>query len=1091
MTMMLRGMLLLWAVLTVITTTTFGQSVDFPFSNSLLFHRIGPKQGLPAQPVFGSCVDSLGFVWFATYSGLYRYDGTKMTHYRSRGTGSAIPNDTVTSVMCDRLGTVWVTTASGISRFNKITNTFANIPYDSTGRNGVPMKRCRELTEMSDGRIWVAGSGGICILNSNGAVYRWLQRPTSMAKRTASSLGPYSNGVMCEDRKGRVWLGSWDDNTGVSFTDLNASKVTSFGDPESYSRPCLTWDIQCDKTGTMWFGTFVGLYSVSGRDLSVVYHSSPTYARRPPHMRYRCLLPRSDGRLWLGTDAGLVLFDPRTGRSQAYESSLTDYTKLPGNQVLKMEYDRSGRLWICTDLGVAMLEPWAESVVRVPPLITAGRPIRTRRPVAFDAMGRFWMGAFSQGETGTGLTTQIAWFSPNTHNVRSAEVKRIPFSAPNEGLSYIKALRDNQHLVWTARGGVIVDEVRQRSRVAPSLLTNPYDNRTDYESSVFATEVVDGKICVVAKSGIHAVSMNGERTSLPAVFRNSPVKLYGARKGGTIDGGFWWSDHSYVTAVFQNEGLTSVTQVHHGATRYNEPYLVRDRMGRCIAPPHFWFSPPDTTKHIMPLSSVLKNTPLTAFNSPDGDGLLFVNHESILHIAHPDSVLIDTVFSVNGAQHERINDVIVHEDKTLIVLTSSRLVFLPQNGAAFILSLVDDLGITSESETIHFSSASQFLSVGTEASHCLLHYPTVRRSFSAAAPPRFASWKTGKIEGLITENRIEIPFYGSDRYVYASIVPLAVRPLEWEYSTDGKNWNVMEEAGVIPLSQIDRSEFDLFVRYRKNDGEWVASPVPLRVILLAPWYESWWALGLFASGSIGLFLGAVRWRTKRIEQRSRDLERIVDQRTRELADQTAKTESLLLNILPNAVTKRLMDGEKTIADRYPAATVLFVDIVDFTSWSSAKEPQDVVRVLDELFQMFDKIIERNKLEKIKTIGDAYMAASGVPEENDQHARCAALAALDIRDAMIDHPSGLRVRIGLNAGPVVAAVVGRKKFAYDLWGDTVNVAARMEHSAEPMTIHTTESHAMLLASDSSIVITPRGDSQIKGKGVMTTYTIERA
>ncbi|HEY7401827.1 MAG TPA: adenylate/guanylate cyclase domain-containing protein [Actinomycetota bacterium] len=201
-----------------------------------------------------------------------------------------------------------------------------------------------------------------------------------------------------------------------------------------------------------------------------------------------------------------------------------------------------------------------------------------------------------------------------------------------------------------------------------------------------------------------------------------------------------------------------------------------------------------------------------------------------------------------------------------------------------------------------------------------------------------------------------------------------------------------------------------------------------------------------------------------------------------------KSEALLVNVLPSTIAERLKGESQSIADHIDSASILFADVVDFTPLSRRLAPAEVVGMLDHLFSHFDTLVERHGLEKIKTIGDCYMAAAGVPDPRNDHARRAALLALDMRDAVttsgIAGDLGLKLRIGINSGPVVAGVIGTKRFLYDLWGDAVNVASRMETNSTPGEIQITRSTYELLQDE--FECTPRGTIDVKGKGPMETW-----
>jgi adenylate cyclase len=206
----------------------------------------------------------------------------------------------------------------------------------------------------------------------------------------------------------------------------------------------------------------------------------------------------------------------------------------------------------------------------------------------------------------------------------------------------------------------------------------------------------------------------------------------------------------------------------------------------------------------------------------------------------------------------------------------------------------------------------------------------------------------------------------------------------------------------------------------------------------------------------------------------------------------AKAESLLLNILPRSIAERLKVETRTIADQFSSASILFADVVDFTPLSERLPATEVVALLDHLFSHFDVLAERYELEKIKTIGDCYMVAAGVPSSRPDHAQVLALMALDMQAAMrsdeIGH-LGLELRVGINSGPVVAGVIGRKRFLYDLWGDAVNTASRMESHGTSGKIQITRATKELLADE--FVCEPRGTIPIKGKGeIEAWYLVDR-
>ncbi|MBD2040449.1 adenylate/guanylate cyclase domain-containing protein [Microcoleus sp. FACHB-672] len=211
---------------------------------------------------------------------------------------------------------------------------------------------------------------------------------------------------------------------------------------------------------------------------------------------------------------------------------------------------------------------------------------------------------------------------------------------------------------------------------------------------------------------------------------------------------------------------------------------------------------------------------------------------------------------------------------------------------------------------------------------------------------------------------------------------------------------------------------------------------------------------------------------------------------KQLQAEQEKSERLLLNILPKPIAEKLKQGWNTIADSFAEVTVLFADIVDFTKLSAQVSPTDLVNLLNDIFSTFDRLAEQHGLEKIKTIGDAYMVVGGLPVPSANHALAIAEMALDMQDAIAQfntqREQPFSIRIGINTGPVVAGVIGTHKFTYDLWGDTVNIASRMESQGIIGKIQVTSATYERLRE--RYKFEDRGLIDVKGKGEMRTYLL---
>jgi class 3 adenylate cyclase len=256
-------------------------------------------------------------------------------------------------------------------------------------------------------------------------------------------------------------------------------------------------------------------------------------------------------------------------------------------------------------------------------------------------------------------------------------------------------------------------------------------------------------------------------------------------------------------------------------------------------------------------------------------------------------------------------------------------------------------------------------------------------------------------------------------------------------------------------------------------------------------------ISVLAVFGLTIVMGRLRQTSRELEQRVRERTAELQEANQKLSSEQIKSEGLLLNILPEPIAQRLKDGHTNIADGFAEVTILFADIVNFTELSKTISPKELVKLLNEIFTGFDQLTEKHGLEKIKTIGDAYMVVGGIPTHRSDHAEAIAEMAFDMQAEVArfnaKHNTNLSIRIGINTGPVVAGVIGTKKFIYDLWGDAVNTASRMESHGIAGSIQVTESTYHHLCDGNAsqrhrYLFEERGVIQVKGKGEMIAYLL---
>jgi class 3 adenylate cyclase len=285
------------------------------------------------------------------------------------------------------------------------------------------------------------------------------------------------------------------------------------------------------------------------------------------------------------------------------------------------------------------------------------------------------------------------------------------------------------------------------------------------------------------------------------------------------------------------------------------------------------------------------------------------------------------------------------------------------------------------------------------------------------------------------------------------------------------------------------------VKAMNSEGYW-SGEFQYAFNIRPPWWKTWWAYTLYVLAIIGSIWYYIKWRERALKERQKVLEKTVEIRTAELVAEKKLSDDLLLNILPSEVADELKQKGSAQAKQFEEVTVMFTDFKDFTQISEKLTAVELVNEIDSCFKAFDNIISIYNIEKIKTIGDSYMCAGGLPVLNETNAQDVVNAALEIQQfiherrlqRLSEDKTAFEIRIGIHTGTVVAGIVGVKKFAYDIWGDTVNIASRMENSGEAGKVNISGSTYELVKD--KFICTYRGKINAKHKGMIDMYFVER-
>ena len=310
------------------------------------------------------------------------------------------------------------------------------------------------------------------------------------------------------------------------------------------------------------------------------------------------------------------------------------------------------------------------------------------------------------------------------------------------------------------------------------------------------------------------------------------------------------------------------------------------------------------------------------------------------------------------------------------------------------------------------------------------------------------------------------------------------------------NWSEWKNESKLSLTGLSPGKYTLNLEAKNAVGV-MAEKTSLSFVILAPWYLTIYAYLIYGCLIILLIFFIVKINSNLLLKKNKKLEETVKIRTHELSQinseltfEKKKSDDLLLNILPPEVAEELKHKGNTQAKQFDNVSIIFTDFVNFTIISEKLDPQKLVSELDYYFKGFDEIITKNGLEKIKTIGDAYLAVCGMPHETKGHAKRVIQTAIEIAAFTNKRKKegGLfEIRIGIHSGPVIAGIVGSKKFAYDIWGDSVNMASRMESNSEAGKINISQATYELVKNNFTFEY--RGKINAKNKGEVDMWFVE--
>jgi class 3 adenylate cyclase/outer membrane protein assembly factor BamB len=1037
------------------------------------------EQGL-SWPIINILLkDAKGFLWIGNgYGGLSRFDGAEFKKYipdlHKQG---AINSDAIMAFVEDSLHNIWMGTSKGLSRYDIKTDTFTNFIAEKDSVN--PGNPIIPFWSTSSDVYCLEPGTGFITYNIHSLEKKVLQKVTDKTNRNVPGI----NYMIMDTKLNCVWM-----LEGYSHNPEKGGLLQislSDGKRQQYTWPCYKNNtdhrhsaeaMQFDaKRNSIWINSGDGLleFPLEKKEFHHI-DALNDFVNLKDYNREVGIDIDIQGRIWLSTKPkGILIYDPESNSVQQLFSDPALQKKI-GEANHHIYCDRDGISWTSYwggEGGIFEMLPFDPPVKRY----TANHNIRDSLSsnIIFSIVpannGLIWIG------TADGLNI----FDPNTEKFEVLREKDLPgITGP-----VIIPLRIDTiyQKVWLSAGPVNqlfnlhIYEMDIKTRKCNPIALMNGSRQIDTFTIVpdFITPFKNGLAIPDEKHGLFEIKEGRQVADLLIPFKAEVGRLAIAEDRFM----FFQSAGLALNFTFENKN-GNWTRIPHPFDSLGWTFMLYNKKDHT-----YWVSLKYTLVHFNKDFREIKT-----YSQEDGyDGavfnmqtdntgnLWFINIAGQVGRINTTTGIITTLSGTDGYKSQKF-DWFDPGAKDI----RGNLYFGGNNPSA-------------EKEGLIVIYPERYLSVATSSVYL--------RSLSINRKPFPLSTGINNLEELslnYNENNISfetgiIDFHAKGQGHIRYKLEENGEEADWQYTT---------AYNTIRYENLPSGSYKLIMQASNVNNEFNSPEKILVIHISPPFWETWWFRTIAVIAILLLLYGIYRWRTATLRRQKRILEQTVKERTAEVVEEKAeverqkeKSDELLLNILPSEVAEELKEKGFTTAKSFDEVTVLFSDIKGFTSVAEKLTAQELVKEINTYFSAFDNIILKYGLEKIKTIGDAYIAAGGLPEKNSATAQNvieAAIAMQQVIQQLKDERVSLsrpyfELRIGIHTGHVVAGVVGIKKFQYDIWGDTVNIAARMEQSGVPGKINISQQTYELVKEQFNCV--HRGKIEAKNKGEIDMYFVE--
>ncbi len=974
--------------------------------------------------------------------------------HRVYTTSDGLPGMSIIGIIQDKKGYIWICTYDGLVRFDGVEfvtfSRYTNEKFDFAS--------ARSLLQDAEGNLWVGHNGeGISVIRTDGTITKYTKD---------DGLCDNKVNEICEDKNGNIWCGT---AGGLCYITKEGEFVIPEGLSDLGLSNVTVARLMCDSAGRVWIST--------GSENCVLVYSNKKIRRfegitKIENPTVRAIYQDKSGAFWFGVDPCYVV------KIKDNEETVYDvrHENIAGTAIESIMQDSNGNYWFTTDAGITVMHGNSFSYYDK----TSGAADNGTNEVLEDREGNFWI-LYNRGglEKLSAGKFQTVPMNASVNSICEDKHRGVTWIACDNG---VYAYKNNQfvennvtefckgsrarHVGMTSDGELLIS---MYSAKMPQICVKLNDEITVWNEENGLTDI-KCRVAIKTKNGDYYAGL----TKGLAVLKNGEDKFIMLTKADGLKNDYimWlYEDEKERVWVGTNGGgvyvLKDMKFVAHYGTEEGLAGNVVFKI--CEIGTNIWIA---TGTGISEFNE--ETDSFVSFNSKMGLGT-----DSVFQILvdYTNTAWMTTNKGIFSADFSEMLDVVQGMKSKVSVKYYGNSDGLITNGVTSVsLGTIDSLG------------RAWFPLVDG-----LALYDPAKSGKNKIAPPLVVQDYAIDNESFEYHGEKIILPPGTKRFTlkYTGLSFISSESIRFKYMLDGFDTDFSDWTNLRIATYTNLKHGTYFFRIMAQNSDEVSGEAKIIQIVKEPYlWELVWFWALIGGAVLLVAIFIVLHKIRSMRRYQIELEQKVEERTHELKVANKKAENLLLNILPKPIAAELTEHpDRTIAKSYPNATVLFTDIVGFTKMSGKMTAKNVVSMLNLMISRFDERAKKMGIEKIKTIGDAYMAAVGLTETPDTEGAAKMVQFArglisDVEAFNAKYNTKIQIRLGINTGELVAGVIGKTKFIYDIWGDTVNVASRMESTGEPMRIHVSETTRAQTQNQFSY---GEGiDVEVKGKGLMKTY-----